>query len=95
MSHALKADRLLIRPASGRQAGTGFLTRTNRSKDTRQGHPYAESQTRNTGTNLTRAPDGTPTESQCLRLSGAAAADEERETTVDDQRLATHHVGLW
>jgi hypothetical protein len=60
MGHALKADRLLIRPASGRQAGTGFLARTNRSKDTRQGHPYAESQTKNTDTNLTRAPDGTP-----------------------------------
>ena len=34
MGHALRADRLLIRPASGRQAGTGFLARTNRSKDT-------------------------------------------------------------
>ena len=60
MSHALRADRLLIRPASGRQAGTGFLARTNRSKDTQRGHPYAESQTRNTDTNLTRAPDGPP-----------------------------------
>jgi hypothetical protein len=60
MSHALRADRLLIRPASGRQAGTGFLARTNRSKDTQRGHPYAESQTRDTGTNLTTAPDGTP-----------------------------------
>jgi hypothetical protein len=60
MSHALRADRLLIRPASGRQTGTGSLARTNRSKDTQQGHPYAESQTRDTGTNLTRAPDEAP-----------------------------------
>ena len=66
MSHALRADRLLIRPASGRQAGTGFLARTNRSKDTRQGHPYAESQTKNTGATLANAPDGTPTHSQML-----------------------------
>jgi hypothetical protein len=58
MSHALRADRLLIRPASGRQAGNGFLARTNRSKDTQRGHPYAESQTRNTDTNVTRAQTG-------------------------------------
>jgi hypothetical protein len=69
MGHALQADRLLIRPASGRQAGTGFLARTNRSKDTRRGHPYAESQTKNTGTNLTTAPDGAPAQSQSLRLA--------------------------
>ena len=69
MGHALRADRLLIRPASGRQAGTGFLARTNRSKDTRRGHPYAESQTKNTGTNLTTAPDGAPAQSQSLCLS--------------------------
>jgi hypothetical protein len=56
MSHALRADRLLIKPTSGRQAGTGFLARTNRSKDSRQGHPYAESQTRNTGTQPDKSP---------------------------------------
>jgi hypothetical protein len=72
MGHALGADRLLIRPASGRQAGTGFLARTNRSKDTRQGHPLTESQTKNTGTNLTNAPDGTPAESQSSHLTRAA-----------------------
>ena len=60
MGHALRADRLLIRPASGRQAGTGFLARTNRTKYSRHGHPYAEPQTKDAGTNLTTAPDGTP-----------------------------------
>jgi hypothetical protein len=80
MGHALRADRLLIRPASGRQAGTGFLARTNRWKDTRQGHPLPESQTKNTGTNLTNAPDGTPAESQPLAtLSVRANADEPRQ----------------
>ena len=72
MSHAPKrADRLLIRPASGRQAGTGLFARTNHWKDTRQtrGHPYAESQTKSTGTTLTTAPDGTATDSQSLRLT--------------------------
>lgn len=54
--------------ASGRQTGTGFLARTNRSKDTRRAHPLTESQTKNTGTNLTSAPDGTPAESQSTRL---------------------------
>jgi hypothetical protein len=33
--HAEKADRLPIRPASGRQAGTGLFARTNHWKDTR------------------------------------------------------------
>jgi len=84
MSHALRADRLLIRPASGRQAGTGFLARTNRSKDTRQGHPYAESQTKNTGTTLANAPDGTPTHSQSLRQRRATPT--RRPTTLASAR---------
>jgi hypothetical protein len=70
MGHASKrADRLLIRPASGRQAGTGLFARTYHWKDTRtRGHPYAESQTKSTDTNLTTTPDGAPTQSQSLRL---------------------------
>jgi hypothetical protein len=53
-------DRLLIRPASGRQAGTGLFARTNHWKDTRtRGHSRIESQTKSTGTTLTTAPDGT------------------------------------
>jgi hypothetical protein len=64
-SRAHNADRLLIRPASGRQAGTGLSTRTHHWKDTReQGHSQIESRTKSTGTNLTNAPDGTPTHSQ-------------------------------
>jgi hypothetical protein len=35
--HALGADRLLIRPASGHQADTGLLDRTNPRKDTQAG----------------------------------------------------------
>src|SRR5438034_9252380 len=66
-----RADRLLIRPASGRQAGTGLSTRTHHSQDTRvQGHPLTESQAKSTDTNLTTAPDGTTTHSQSSRLSG-------------------------
>ena len=46
---------------------------TNRSKDTRRGHPYAESQTKNTGTNLTTAPDGTQHSHSSLASSHLAA----------------------
>jgi hypothetical protein len=64
-SRAHNADRLLIRPASGRQAGTGLLARTDHWKDTRQrGHSKIESQAKSTGTTLTRAPDGTRADSQ-------------------------------
>jgi hypothetical protein len=59
MGHAPGADRLLIRPASGRQAGTGLLVRTNPQKDTQRGQTGFESQTKSTGTNLASAPDGT------------------------------------
>src|SRR5436190_15512531 len=60
------ADRLLIRPASGRQAGTGLFARTDHWKDTRcRGHSGIESQTKSTGATLTTAPDGTPAHSQC------------------------------
>jgi len=59
-SRAHNADRLLIRPASGRQADTGPSTRTNHWKDTATaGHSRIESQTESTGANLTTAPDGT------------------------------------
>jgi hypothetical protein len=59
-SRAHNADRLLIRPASGRQAGTGLSDRTNHWKDTRQRiHSEIESRTKSTDTNLTNTPDGT------------------------------------
>jgi hypothetical protein len=59
-SRAHNADRLLIRPASGRQAGTGLSARTNHWKDTTTtGHSTMESRTKSTDTNLTNAPDGT------------------------------------
>src|SRR5436189_4211634 len=64
-SRAQDADRLLIRPASPRQAGTGLSARTNHWKDTRkQGHSGIESRTKSTGATLTTAPDGTPAHSQ-------------------------------
>jgi hypothetical protein len=59
-SRARDADRLLIRPASGRQAGTGLSARTHHWKDTATaGHSRIESRTKSTDTNLTKAPDGT------------------------------------
>jgi hypothetical protein len=59
--HAHRADRLLIRPASGRQADTGLSTRTHHWKDTdTPGHSKIESQAKSTDANLTNAPDGTP-----------------------------------
>ncbi len=65
MSHALRADRLLIRPASGRQADTGLFARTNHWQDTHtRGHAEIESQTKSTGATLTTAPDGTTAHSQ-------------------------------
>jgi hypothetical protein len=54
------ADRLLIRPASGRRAGTVLSARTHHWKDTHtRGHSQIESRTKSTDTNLTNAPDGT------------------------------------
>jgi hypothetical protein len=51
------ADRLLIRPARGRQAGTGLFARTDHWKDTRgRGHSQIESQTKSTGATLTNSP---------------------------------------
>ncbi len=69
--HALtNADRLLIRPASGRQADTGLSTRTHHWKDTAPaGHSRIESQTESTGANLTNAPDGTPTHTHSSGMS--------------------------
>src|SRR3954451_24306048 len=59
-SRAQDADRLLIRPASGRQAGTGLSARTNHWKDTRErGHSKIEPRTKSISVNLTSAPDGT------------------------------------
>src|SRR5947207_10682550 len=59
-SRAHNADRLLIRPASGRQADTGLSARTHHWKDIRErSHSQIESQTKSTDANLTNAPDGT------------------------------------
>jgi len=59
-SRAHNADRLLIRPASGRQADTGLSDRTNHWKDIRErSHSQIESRTKSTDANLTNAPDGT------------------------------------
>src|SRR5207249_11014438 len=59
-SRARDADRLLIRPASGRQADTGLSARTNHWKDIHErSHSRIESQTKSTDANLTNAPDGT------------------------------------
>src|SRR3954471_13479698 len=65
-SHPHGVDRLLIRPASGRQAGAGPSARTNHWKDIRQrrSHSPIESRTKSNDTTLTRAPDGTETDSQ-------------------------------
>ena len=59
--HALKnADRLLIRPASGRQADTGLSARTNHWKDTATRVIQESShEQRAPSVNLTNAPDGT------------------------------------
>jgi hypothetical protein len=55
--HAQQADRLLIRPANGRQAGTGLFARTDLAKDIRErSHVRDESQTKSTGTTLTNSP---------------------------------------
>src|SRR5881397_2367515 len=73
-SRAHNADRLLIRPASGRQADTGPSARTHHWKDTAPaaGHSKIESRTKSTETNLTNTPDGTPTHSQMRNVTRAA-----------------------
>ena len=72
-SRPQRADRLLIRPASGRQAGTGLFARTDPHQDTRKrSHCINESRAKSTGTTLTTAPDGTPTHSQCENSVGLA-----------------------
>jgi hypothetical protein len=59
-SRARDADRLPIRPASGRQAGTGLFARTHHWKDTAYaGHSRIGSRIKSTDTNLTSAPDET------------------------------------
>ena len=56
-----RADRLLIRPASGRQTGTGHSARTHHWKDTATaGHSEIESQTKSTDATLATTPDGVP-----------------------------------
>jgi hypothetical protein len=71
-----RADRLLIRPANGRQAGTGNSSpgHITRKTPAKQGHPLAESQAKSTGTNLTTAPDGTATDSQSSLLKTSETA---------------------
>jgi hypothetical protein len=82
-----RADRLLIRPASGRQAGTGLSTRTHHSQDTRgRGHPLTESRAKSTDTNLTNAPDGTRTHSQ----SSHARASRPRQRASATPRSVVH-----
>ncbi len=75
-SRLRRADRLLIRPASGRQAGTGLSARTDHWKDTDcSGHSRIESQTKSTDANLTNAPDGTTrtlTVRECQLTASAA-----------------------
>jgi hypothetical protein len=60
MSHALRADRLLIRPTSVRQTGTGLLARTDPPKTPARGQSRHESQTESTGTSLNTIPDALP-----------------------------------
>ena len=94
-SRAHNADRLLIRPASGRQAGTGLPDRTHHWKDTRErSHSRIESRTKSTDTNLTNAPDGTTAHSQMLECSLGPfsavllqVAREKREGDVVDATL--------
>ena len=83
-SHPERVDRLLIRPASGRQAGTGLFARTNHWKDTHtRGHSGIESRPKSTDTNLANAPDGTHTHSQIRN----DARRWPRRATRDDFRL--------
>jgi hypothetical protein len=73
------ADRLLIRPASGRQVGTGLSAWTDHWKDTRVwGHSQIESQAKSTGTTLTTVPDGTPTHSQFTNDARSRLGDYSR-----------------
>src|SRR5581483_3874385 len=75
-SRAENADRLLIRPASGRQAGTGLSARTHHWKDTDgPGHSRIESQAKSTATNLANAPDGTSAHSQFRNDADEVQAD--------------------
>ena len=56
-----RADRLLIRPASGRQAGTGLSTRTYLAKDIRKrSHVRNESRAKSTGHHLGKRPRRDP-----------------------------------
>jgi hypothetical protein len=60
MSHALTGGQASDQ-ASKRTPGRYRLLRSDKSLERHPtGHPYAKSQTKNTDTNLTRAPDGTP-----------------------------------
>jgi hypothetical protein len=71
-SRPQRADRLLIRPTSGRQAGTGLFARTYPHEDTRKrSHFTNESRAKSTGTTLTTAPDGTPDTLTVPKESGA------------------------
>ena len=84
-SRADNADRLLIRPASGRQAGTGLSDRTHHWKDTAAaGHSKIESQAKSTDTNLTNTPDGTRAHSQFGNVPRALAYPNPLERSAPD-----------
>ena len=88
-SRAHDADRLLIRPANGRQADTGLPARTHHWKDTAAvGHSKIESQTESTATPWQQpqtgpphthssgtTPDATLVECAGRRLTGCAYGD--------------------
>ncbi len=59
MSHAPRADRLLIRPTSGRQAGTGIFARTNPHTDTPKGSARSGVTDEEHDVSLNAVPDGT------------------------------------
>src|SRR4051794_16428240 len=94
MGHApTGADRLLIRPASGRQAGAGLSARTHHWKDTRtRGHARIESQTESTDTNLTNAPDETPTHSQRANHLQQRSGDAEHSLAAENAPCARLEV---
>ena len=91
--HALKnADRLLIRPASGRQADTGLSARTNHWKDTATttGHSRIESRTKSTE----RQPDKRPRrDNPHTHSSGMTPDGCESGFTSDRPDLALTDVG--
>src|SRR5437879_657623 len=90
-SRAQDADRLLIRPASGRQADTGLSARTNHWKDIRErSHSQIQSRTKSTDANLTNAPDGTAhtlTVHECHPRAPCAGQAQSRLAGLDEGGL--------